>query len=309
MFIQILPNKRVVMIYSMTGFAAKTLVIFPKSDSPVNVSLSLKALNSRFFETTCKLPFALNNFETEFIKLFKSRMLRGHLYFTIHASSQHLLSCTVKPNMDVIDGYLEAIEQIKKHRAIGGAITINDLLLLPNVFNVEEKDVDSSSIALIMKTVEQLIDEVIEARKKEGHNLQKDLEQRIAAVAHDIEGIEKTFTALMEQQKALVNEELGVLDTMTEDVAEPRRQFLYLMLDKIDIHEEIVRFKSHLNNFSSQFSFPGIEKGKKLDFTLQELGREINTIAAKCSDSTIGGLAINIKVELEKAREQVQNIV
>lgn len=297
------------MIYSMTGFAAKTLVIFPNVDNPVNVSISLKALNSRFFETTCKLPFALNNFETEFIKLFKSRMSRGHVYFTIHASSQHLLSCTIKPNLDVIDGYLEAIKQIKKHGNIGGDVAINDLLVLPNVFNVEEKDIDSDSIKLIMKTVEQLVDEVIEARKKEGQSLKKDLEQRLVAVAHDIEGIERSFAALMEQQKALVNEELDELDSMTEDVAEPRRQFLYSMLDKIDIHEEIVRFKSHLNNFSSQLNSPGIEKGKKLDFTLQELGREINTIAAKCSDSTIGGLAINVKVELEKAREQVQNIV
>lgn len=297
------------MIYSMTGFAAKTLVIFPSADNPVNVSISLKALNSRFFETTCKLPFALNNFETDFIKLFKSRMSRGHIYFTIHASSQHLLSCTVKPNMDVIDGYLVAINQIKNHCNIVGEISINDILLLPNVFNVEEKDIDSGSIQSILKAVEQLVEEVLAARKKEGQFLKNDLELRIEAVSRDIEGIERTFAALMEQQKALVNEELESLESMSEDIAEPRRRFLDSMLNKIDINEEIVRFKSHLNNFISQLNSSGIEKGKKLDFTLQELGREINTIAAKCSDSTISGLAINVKVELEKAREQVQNIV
>ena len=108
------------MVYSMTGFAAKTLVIFPNTDNPVNISLSLKALNSRFFETTSKLPFALNNFEMDFIKLFKTRIVRGHIYFTIHASSQHLLSCTVKPNLDVIKGYLEAVEQIKKEANLQG---------------------------------------------------------------------------------------------------------------------------------------------------------------------------------------------
>ena len=297
------------MVYSMTGFAAKTLVIFPNTDNPVNISLSLKSLNSRFFETTNKLPYALNNFETDFIKLFKTRLVRGHIYFTIHASSQHLLSCTVKPNLDVIKGYLEAVENIKKEAHLQGNLSLNDLLELPNVFNVEEKDIDETSRKLIYDTVELLIDEVIEARKKEGISLKKDLEQRIAIIQHEIDSIEHAFNAVMEQQKALVSEELEGLETLHDDVAEPRRQLLYSMLDKIDIHEEIVRFKSHLANFSAQLSSVSIEKGKKIDFTLQELAREINTIAAKCSDSTISGLAINIKVELEKAREQVQNIV
>jgi uncharacterized protein (TIGR00255 family) len=293
----------------MTGFAAKTLVIFPSSDNPINISLSLKALNSRFFETTCKLPYALNNFETDFIKLFKTKLVRGHIYFTIHASNQHLLSCTVKPNLDVINGYLQATEQIKKEAGIEGTLQLKDLLALPYVFNVEEKDIDEKAKQLIYDAVESLISEVIEARKKEGVSLQKDLEQRIAAVQHEIDAIERAYNVLMEQQKALVNEELGELENIQEEVAEPRRQVLYSILDKIDIHEEIVRFKSHLANFSAQLTSPTIEKGKKIDFTLQELAREINTIAAKCSDSTIGGLAINVKVELEKAREQVQNII
>ena len=81
------------------------------------------------------------------------------------------------------------------------------------------------------------------------------------------------------------------------------------MLDKIDIHEEITRLASHLENLLAHLQSPDIEKGKRLDFTLQELGREINTIAAKCSDSTISAHAINVKVEIEKMREQIQNIV
>jgi len=88
-----------------------------------------------------------------------------------------------------------------------------------------------------------------------------------------------------------------------------RKNALFALLDKMDIHEEIVRFKSHLKSLHHQLDSAEIEKGKRLDFTLQELGREINTIAAKCSDATIGALAINVKVELEKAREQTQNIV
>ena len=185
----------------MTGFAAQTLVIFPNSDNPVNISLSLKALNSRFFETTCKLPYALNNFETDFIKLFKTWIVRGHIYFTIHASSQHLLSCTVKPNFDVIKGYIEAVDQIKKEADLQGHLTLNDLLELPNVFNVEEKNIDDASRKLIYEAVEHLIDEVLEARKKEGVSLKKDLEQRIAIIQNEIDSIERAYNAIMEQQK------------------------------------------------------------------------------------------------------------
>lgn len=298
------------MIHSMTGFAAKTLVIFPTKEHQVNLSISIKSLNSRFFETTCKIPFALSNFETDFIKMIKAKLLRGHVYFTIHSSSEYLVSCTIQPASDVVRGYLDAVENIKKEFKLNGDLTLNELLHLPNIFNVEKKDIeDEKSIKLIFDTVDQLLNDVIEARKKEGALLKKDLEQRMFSAQHEIDAIEQAFNALMEQHKALAGQELGELESLSDEVAEPRRQVLYAMLDKIDIHEEIVRFKSHLSNFITHLASPAIEKGKRLDFILQELAREVNTIAAKCSDSTIGGLAINIKVDLEKAREQVQNIV
>ena len=93
------------------------------------------------------------------------------------------------------------------------------------------------------------------------------------------------------------------------DMADARKSAMYAMLDKIDIHEEIVRFQSHLKNLQDLLNSAGVEKGKRLDFTFQELAREINTITAKCSDSKICEQAINIKVEIEKSREQTQNIV
>ena len=212
------------MIQSMTGFASKTLVIFPSTESPVNISIALKSLNSRFFETTCKLPFALNNFETDFIKLFKMRLQRGHIYFTIHSSSQHILSCTITPNLDAVQGYVDATQLIKSKFKIEGNLTLNDIVTLPNVFNTEEQEIDEESRNLIFQTVEQLIEEVIEARKKEGLSLKKDLEQRTIIAQHEIDAIEKAFVALMEQQKALVSEELEGLETVQEDIAESRRQ-------------------------------------------------------------------------------------
>lgn len=297
------------MIQSMTGFAAKTLVIFSDKGAPVNVSISIKSLNSRFFETTCKLPFALNNLETEFIKLFKTRLLRGHIYFTIHTSRQNSFSCTVEPATDIIKGYLQSVDVIKKEFGLEGKLTLNDLLRMPNVFNVAERELEEKGIKQIFETIDILIEDVIEARKKEGATLQKDIDQRIVIMQQSVNTIEQTFTSLMERQKALIADELAQLEATEDEMADTRRQILYASLDKMDIHEEIVRFKSHLSNLVTQLGTTSIEKGKRLDFILQELAREVNTMAAKSADATIGSLAINIKVELEKIREQVQNIV
>lgn len=297
------------MIQSMTGFAAKTLILDVDSETKINLTISIKALNSRFFEANCKLPYIFNNLEQDFIKLLKDKLHRGHIYLTVHMSNQNLLKSTIEPANPVIQGYLDAINKIKTQFNITGELTIDNLLQIPEVFNVEEKDLDQNYIQQIFSIVNELITQVIAARKKEGSTLQKDLEKRIAIMQQEIDAIESAAHVLMEDRKANINQELNSLDLQEQDGADIRKQIMYAALDKIDIHEEIIRFKSHLSNMLALLTTQDIEKGKRIDFTLQELGREINTIAAKCSDVSISSMAINIKVELEKAREQTQNIL
>lgn len=296
------------MTLSMTGFAAKSIII-ELNENKITVAISIKSLNSRFFEATCKLPYTLTHLETTFIKLFKTQLHRGHIYFTIHISSPNLLKSSIEPSITIVEGYIKAINQIKETFNIEGKLTIHDLLHFSNIFNIEEQGIDESSITLIFDTTKELITELNDARQNEGMVLQKDLEKRIINMQKEIKTIESASQALLEQQKIKLSQELNKLDGMESEAIEIRRQILYTALDKIDIHEEIVRFKSHLKNLTEHLKSPTIEKGKRLDFILQELFREINTIAAKCSDVAIGSHAINIKVELEKAREQVQNIV
>lgn len=297
------------MITSMTGFANRNVILELSKDYKVTISISLKSLNSRFFETTCKLPFALSHLETDFIKLFKTKLYRGHIYFTIHISSPNVLKSSVEPSLPIVKAYINAVNQIQKKFDLEGSLSLHDLLQLPNIFNVEEQTLDNASTKLLFDITNQLIEELITARKKEGAELKKDLVIRIKNMGKEIKTIEKASNILMKQQKEKISNELKDFEEVEPEGSELRRQMLYAALDKIDIHEEIVRFTSHLKNLSEQLDAPGVEKGKRLDFTLQELSREINTIAAKCSDVAIGSLAINIKVELEKTREQVQNIV
>ncbi len=298
------------MIRSMTGFASKLVTLTLADDGgKVNLTINLKSLNSRFFEASCKLPHQISTLETELIKILKNKLHRGHIYLTMHIDNQNLFKGDVEPSIKVIDGYLKAIDKIKERFSLGGAITIDDLVQLPNVFSIEEQEIDDASKKLILDTVSSIADDLMTMQTHEGARLEKDMEQRLAIMEKEILLIEKASAVHMAAQKEKVQATLRELETDVSKLAELQKNAAYVMLDKIDIHEEIVRFKSHLKELNNQLKSAELEKGKRIDFILQELAREINTIAAKCSDATIGSHAINVKVEIEKTREQVQNIV
>lgn len=297
------------MVLSMTGFASKTAVLTTGAGNKVNISLSIKSLNSRFFEVTCKVPYALSQLETDFIKLLKSKLHRGHIFLTIHLSNAALFKGTVSPSLATVEGYLKAVDTIKSKFNLTESISMGDLLQLPDVLYMEEKGVDEESKKIIFDLVTHLMDELAVMQSKEGAVLKQDLIERIEVIKAEMDTIEKASALLMEKQKVKISENLKELTGSSPEFSEAQRATLFTMLDKIDIHEEIVRFKNHLKNFAALLDIAKDEKGKVLDFTLQELARENNTIAAKCSDATISTHAINIKVELEKAREQAQNIV
>lgn len=296
------------MLRSMTGFAAKTLTI-ASTDVKTNISISLKSLNSRFFESTCKLHHQLNSLEVDLTKLLKDRLHRGHVYLTMYVSNHDLFKGSVEPSLHTIDGYMKAIATIKEKYPLQGALDLGDLLMLPHVFTMEEKSVDDSLKKLLITTTSDLINEVIHAQEQEGIALQTDLAKRIAIMQQELMTIEQASALLIGIQKDKIAKNLQEVSLNESTLVDIQKHAAYALLDKMDINEEIVRFKSHLKNLTTTLASADIEKGKRLDFTLQEMAREINTIAAKCSDATISGLAINIKVELEKAREQTQNIV
>ena len=293
----------------MTGFASKTLVLSGKDGAQTQLTMSLKSLNSRYFEATCKLPYALNHLETDLIKLFKKKLHRGHIVFLVQISNPALFKSHVQADIGTTKSYLKAIATIQKECDVSGTVSINDIISLPYIFSSEEQTIDKETKTLILKAIDDLIEQLVKARMAEGAALEKDLLGRIKAMQHSIAEIEKEAEILMTKKKEDVTKRLAELSQHSQEVAEMQRAALYLELDKMDIHEEIVRFKNHLVTFKKNLESDEQEKGRKLDFILQELARETNTIAAKCGDSTISSYAINIKVEVEKAREQVQNIV
>ena len=296
-------------IASMTGFASKTFVITASSGERSSISLNLKALNSRFFETTIKLPIALSHLETSFIKQFKEKLRRGHIYFTIYLSNPNVFEGSITPAMTVIDSYMQSIDQIKTKYNLIETIKLDNILRLPNIFSKEEQQMSEDVTNQILSVINDLIETVIQERITEGNTLAADLDHRIAIIKKEMVIISERAQVFVEERKKKVHETLQEIGADENLIVNAQKSGLYAMLDKIDIHEEITRFDSHLKNFITTLQEQEEEKGKRLDFTLQELGREINTITAKCSDASISSHAINVKVEIEKIREQIQNIV
>lgn len=296
------------MIRSMTGFATKSFILTIK-ETKVPISINLKSLNSRYFDAICKLPYPLSNLETDFVKVFKTRLLRGSINFTIHLGNSNAFKGAIEPSIPTLQNYFNALETIKKKFPVEGTVSITDVLMLPNIFITEEIEINDATKNHIFTATEELLQELIKVQTNEGIALKKDILNRIAIIEKEINNIEKAFESLMLSQKQKMNDALKELENDSSKFAEMQKNTLFAILDKIDVHEEIVRFKNHIKTLVQSLESADIEKGKRIDFILQELSREINTITAKCSDGAISSHAINIKVELEKAREQTQNIV
>ncbi|MFH1643693.1 MAG: YicC/YloC family endoribonuclease [bacterium] len=296
------------MFLSMTGFgnARETLLIDKKKK--IGFSVEVKSLNSRFFEAVCKLPGPLSSLEIKIIELLKGKLVRGRIYLTLRASEDSYLFQTVKPNLSLVGDYLSAARKIKKEFSLESDLCIAELLKLPDVFISEEKDISGAVEKDILALIEKAADLLTKSRAVEGNNLKKDLEMFFDVCFEKMIKIKQLFIQLMKSKKDAIKKLLSQQNNGDES-SKLKLDELYSVVNKIDINEEITRFDSHLKVIKTVLKDKSSSKGKRLDFILQELVRELNTINAKSGSFDISSLAVDIKVELEKAREQVQNIV
>ncbi len=297
------------MITSMTGFCQITEVITLVSGERITVMVEIKSLNTRYFEVLCKLPSALSPFELEWSALLKAALYRGKLFFSVKVNEE--VGVFEIPAISVFAArqYLGVIKNLQKDLDLSGALTIHDVMQLPGLLSFEKKNLHADDYKKIENLVQRALDGLLKERIREGEVLKTDLLKRFTLCKEKIKQISAQFEALMVTQKELITTSL---QHVQEGVEGERAKLddLYVVLNKMDINEEIARFSGHLVIIASMLEdSENNEKGRKLDFLLQELFREINTITAKCVDSTITTWAVDIKVEIEKAREQVQNIV
>jgi uncharacterized protein (TIGR00255 family) len=305
------------MILSMTGFATSTVEIPLSNHGNMVLSMSMKSLNSRFFELTCKIPSLLANLEVPVQRNLQKQLHRGHVSLHIKMVNSELLNEPIKPALDTIQNYLVAIDTIQKKFNIQDSVTLAQILQLPNVLQSQEVQLSEDIEAAIMLAITQLAEQMIKTQQEEGAQLAKDIKEQLASMAIKIAQIQKLSVQSIKEKKESLHEVMTQLATFEpteqktteQSLLEAKKTTLMYEIEKIDINEETVRFNSHLTNVAQQFETADPIKGKKIDFIVQELNREINTVASKCSNIAISSLAIDIKSELEKAREQAQNII
>jgi len=273
------------MIKSMTGFGRARAFIAPWG----RISLEIRSVNHRFLDIVTHLPEGCLYLEQWIKEEIGKRLKRGHVICRLEINTSQFKKPIL--NKGLIKEYYLSLKQAAKRFNLTQDININTLAVLPGVWSMQSKSLQSPSWIKIKHLVKEALDRLAQQRQNEGRALYKDLWIRAQSTDEALKGIKARFKKVIVQRLRLYNTE------------EEKNSFLR----SSDINEEVVRLSFHLKNLNRCFKSK-MAVGKELDFILQEMQREINTIAAKSIDAFISNSAIKIKGEIEKMREQVQNV-
>lgn len=291
------------MIKSMTGFGRCEVL----KDSR-KFTVELKSVNHRYLDVNIRMPKKLNFFETSIRTLLKSYANRGKvdIFITYEDLSQSQVS--VKYNAALAAEYLKYLKQIEEEFGLENDIRVSTLSRYPDVLSMEEQSEDEDELWNGLKeALEGAFVQFVETRKKEGENLKQDILTKLSLLEEQVGYVEERSPQIVTEYRAKLEEKMKELlsDTQIDDnriAAE-----VVLFADKICTDEEVVRLKSHIQHMRSTLEEEeGI--GRKLDFIAQEMNREANTILSKANDLEVSNRAISLKTEIEKIREQIQNI-
>lgn len=295
------------MLYSMTGFGKSAGHV---RDS-LHVSIEIRSYNGKKFELNQHCPASLRPFQALIHKSLQEILERGSIDFSI-ALKQGDSSRPMTVNKELAGYYYEAIQQLAKSLSLPlpGEEILPTLMTLPEVISISSEEFDESAWAILQPLVVSAADGLKQYRLKEGAAIEKDLLLRIANIEHFLSEIKP----LEEERIHRIREriESALLELTKVKAADENRfeQELIYYLEKIDFSEEKQRLAVHCSYFKELCQTSADEgMGKKLGFVLQEIGREINTLGSKANDATIQKIVVNMKDELEKAKEQVLNVL
>ncbi|OIN96504.1 YicC family protein [Candidatus Desantisbacteria bacterium CG1_02_38_46] len=289
------------MIQSMTGYGQ-----FKVKRNKLSFLIEARSLNSRFLDIIIKMPEGIVQLEDKIKKLVQNRIKRGRINLTINGERNS--SNEVQVDVAKAKRYLAIFKMLKNKLKIPGEINLNFLLNFPQIFNLKEKEVVLVEIwPLLKKGIEKALDSLISSRLKEGNNIHQNLLKHITIISNSLKKIDEQIPLTVKYHKEKLERTLK--EFLPElNLNHPRLvEELTLFATRVDISEEISRLKSHLQVFADTLNKIG-PAGRRFEFIIQEMGREINTLSAKADDFLISSEAIIIKEELEKMREQVQNI-
>ena len=296
------------MIKSMTGFASLT-----HEDERATIGITVRAVNHRFLDLQLRIPQSLADLEPRVRALLQKRLARGRIELAISMQVRQASAPSVELNAEFVNALAAVIEQAKGQGLVSGQLTPGDLLRLPQAVTIRERPVEADPAleALLASSVEAAVEQALldldAMRTREGTHLRADLDGRKDLLASVIERLREaadqgrvTLEARLHERVREISEQLPVDQAMVA-------QEIVRIAGRSDISEEVTRFRAHVAHWNA-LSDADEPCGRKLDFLLQEMNREVNTIGSKADGLGIAELIITAKAELEKMREQVQNV-
>ena len=288
----------------MTGFSR-----YENQSEDLTCKVEIRSVNNRFIEINTRLPKSLAPLELPLKKMVKTKCARGSfdISIAIEKNGDSEAGLEVNPNLPLATEYLKAFKEIQDGLGLKGEIDINTILSQRDVVKSELKKVEFSCEDIVMQSVDRALTDLIKMREDEGKNLEKDILNQISSIETLRKSIAaKQFITIQKFQEKL-NEKIKILTSGIE--IDPARiaQESALLADRCDVTEEIVRLKSHLEQFNILIA-SNDPQGRKLEFLTQEINREVNTTGSKTIDLEVSRAVIEMKSCLEKIREQLANI-
>ena len=292
------------MIKSMTGFGRSEVVTDERK-----ITIELKSVNHRYLDLSIKMPKKLSFLEGSIRNLMKTYIQRGKVDVYITYEDYTINNGTLKYNKELAAEYIACLKQIQQDFDLDYDIKVSTLSRYPEILTMEEQSVDEEELWSILEPpVREACEKFVQTRTQEGHNLEKDLLEKL-------DGLDKKVTRIEERSPEVVNAYRTKLEAKVSELLEDTQiddnriaAEVILFSDKICNDEETVRLHSHVKNMKKMLTTETEGIGRKLDFMAQEMNREANTILSKSSDMEISDIAIDLKTEIEKIREQIQNI-
>ncbi len=290
------------MIKSMTGYGKSSI-----TENLREYQVEIKTINHRYADVNIKMPRTISYLEDDVKKEILKQVNRGKIDVFISYYNNSKEGNEVKINTEIAKLYIDELRKLASEEGLQSNIEVVDIAKFPDVLKIQANNDDETIKEELLAVVKQATDSLMKMRQEEGAKIAKDLEERLDAVEAKVLEISKLSTGLIEDYVVKLEDRIKDL-LKTEEIDKSRlAQEVVIYADKCSVEEEITRLKSHISQFRKLLESKDAI-GKKLDFLIQEMNRETNTIGSKANNLEITNYVVDVKTELENIREQIQNI-
>ena len=291
------------MIKSMTGYGKSELEVDLR-----RYQVEIKSVNHRYLDISVKMPKQISYLEEEIKRKISEKIKRGKLDVFITFENNSIKGKEIKINTEIAREYIKELRKLASEENLLDNIEVTEITKYPDVLSIQNLEDDDTIKNELLKTVEEATSNLVKMRETEGNRISKDLLNRISKIQQKVIKISSLSTGLIEEY--VVKLEGRIKDLIKDKEIDESRlaQEVVIYADKCSIEEEVTRLNSHIFQFEKQIKDSQDAIGKKLDFMIQEMNRETNTIGSKANNLDITNGVIDIKTQLENIREQVQNI-